>query len=74
MSDISLRYYLLNQSGKKEVVDFMDFLLSRQKKRRKLSLSVYKKKILNVSTWTKKDIEIFTQNCALFNQWKIQEW
>ena len=54
MKDISVKYSLLNKKAKKEVNDFMDFLLYKQKGEKKTSLSAYKKKILHVSTWSEK--------------------
>jgi hypothetical protein len=74
MTDISLKYGLLNNNAKREVSDFMDFLLTRQQEKRKNILSGYKKKILSVSTWTDTDIEVFKDNQKLFNSWKIEEW
>lgn len=74
MAEITLKYNLLNKTAKKEVLDFMDFLLSKQKKNKKKEISSYKKKILNVSTWTDSDLKIFQESRGLFNQWKIEEW
>lgn len=74
MTDIAFKYSLLNKTAKQEVSDFMDLLLSRQKKKKGSLASSYKKKILNVSTWTDSDIKIFQENKLLFNQWKIQKW
>ena len=74
MAEITLKYNLLNKTAKKEVLDFMDFLLSKQKKNKKKEISSYKKKILNVSTWTDSDLKIFQESRGLFNQWKIDEW
>ena len=74
MKDISVKYSLLNKKAKKEVNDFMDFLLNKQKEEKKTSLSAYKKKILHVSTWSEKDLKTFENNQKLFNQWNIQGW
>ena len=74
MADITLKYSLLNKTAKQEINDFMDFLLSRQKRNKKSPISSYKKKILNVSTWTVLDLKIFQENKKLFNQWEIREW
>lgn len=51
MSDISIKYSLLNKTAKQEILDFIDFLLSKGKTEKQTSLSAYKKKILQVSTW-----------------------
>ena len=74
MKDLISKYKLLNNSEKREVNDFMDFLLHKQKVKSKNSLSNYKKKILKVSTWSNSDLMIFEKNNLLFNQWKVEEW
>ncbi len=74
MKDISVKYSLLNKKSQKEVRDFMDFLLNKQKGKRKTPLSAYKKKILNVSIWSENDLKTFENNQKLFNKWNIQEW
>jgi len=74
MSDVLLKYKLLNKSARQEVNDFMDFLLSKQKTHKPGPVDAYKKKILNVSTWTESDLSVFKENAKLFNNWKIQEW
>lgn len=74
MTDLILKYKLLNNSGRQEVNDFIDFLLQKQKLKSKNSLSNYKKKILQVSTWSDSDLMIFEKNNSLFNQWKVEKW
>ena len=52
MKEFIVKYNLLDSFSKKEINDFLNFLLS--KKKRKPSNGVknsYKKKILSVSTW-----------------------
>jgi hypothetical protein len=74
MTDIALKYDLLDSSSKREVLDFMDFLLSKETKVKKKQISDYKKKILKVSVWSDSDIDMMKQNQQKFNQWKAQEW
>lgn len=74
MTDLLSKYKLLNNSGKKEVNDFMDFLLHKQKMKSNDLFSGYKKKILKVSTWSDSDFMIFKKNQSLLNQWKVEEW
>ena len=74
MSDIIVKYNRLSKTARKEVNDFMDFLLSKQKSNRPNLLTTYKNKILNVSTWSNSDLKIFEENQKLLNQWKSQEW
>jgi hypothetical protein len=74
MTDITLKYNLLDNSSRREVLDFMDFLLNKKPKVIKNTTSEYKKKILKVSVWSDKDIELMTNNQQKFNEWKVQEW
>ncbi|MBN1926248.1 MAG: hypothetical protein JW798_10455 [Prolixibacteraceae bacterium] len=74
MNDIVLKYNQLNKSARREVNDFMDFLLNRQKTNNHNFLSTYKEKIRTVSVWTEDDCKIFETNQKTFNQWKVQEW
>lgn len=74
MSDMSLKYRLLDRSAKEEVNDFINFLFSRQSRKKSSSISGYKKKILSVSVWKDSDLKIFKENQKLFNSWAIQEW
>jgi hypothetical protein len=75
MADIVLKYSLLNNDARKEVNDFLDFLLQKQKEKKNSSLSSYKKKILGVTTWSDSDIETFQVNQKLFNSsWRPEKW
>ena len=74
MSDIVVKYNRLNKFARKEVNDFMDFLLSKQKSPKTSFLSTYKSKILNVSVWSYSDLKIFDENQKIFNQWSAPEW
>lgn len=74
MTDLALKYNLLDNAAKKEVLDFVDFLLTKETKSKKPLKAAYKKKILKVSVWSDLDIDIMVQNQQKFNQWNIQEW
>ena len=74
MTDISLKYSLLDKTAKQEINDFVDFLLSRKRIQKMTPISDYKKKILSVSTWTDSDLKNFDDNQKLFNQWRVEEW
>ena len=75
MSDLVLKYSLLDNKGRKEVNDFLDFLLQKQQEKKGNSLSAYKKKILGVTTWSDSDIESFRVNQELFNSsWRPEKW
>ena len=74
MTDLALKYNLLDTSAKREVLDFMDFLLTKETNIKKSSKSDYKKKILKVSVWNDSDIDLMIQNQQKLNQWKAQDW
>jgi hypothetical protein len=74
MTDLALKYSLLDNDAKKEVLDFVDFLLTKELKSKKPFKTAYKKKILKVSVWSDSDIDLMIQNQQRLNQWKAQEW
>jgi hypothetical protein len=74
MTDLILKYNLLDPMAKKEVLDFMDFLLTKEIKSKRPIKTEYKKKILKVSVWNDSDIDFMIQNQQKLNQWKAQEW
>ena len=74
MSDIVVKYNRLNKFARKEVNDFMDFLLSKQKTPKTSFLNSYKSKTLNVSVWTASDLKIFDEDQKTSNQWSAPEW
>jgi hypothetical protein len=74
MTDLALKYNLLDTASKKEVLDFMEFLLTKETKSKKPVKDDYKKKILKVSVWNESDIDLMIQNQQKLNQWKAQEW
>jgi len=74
MTDLILKYNLLDPSGRKEVLDFMDFLLTKEIKSKRPVKTAYKKRILKVSVWNDTDIDFMMQNQQMLNQWKAQEW
>lgn len=45
-----------------------------QKESTRKFMARYKKKILEVSTWSESDLNAFDESRKLFNQWTIQEW
>ncbi len=75
MEDIVLRYSLLDNSAKSEISDFIDFLLTKDKKvSKKKLIADYQKKLLKISTWSEKDIEQLKKNGALLNKIKPLSW
>jgi hypothetical protein len=72
MDNIQLKYNLLDAVSKKQVVDFIDKIISK-KQNSKVEQSAYKKKILAVSTWSKTEVDLITENQS-FIQFKAEEW
>ena len=62
MSELELKYNLLDPDAKKEVLDFIDFLLTKDRKSKNSSKTAYKRKILKVSVWNDSDINEIIQN------------
>ena len=56
MNELLLKYNLLDTDARKEVRDLLDLLLSRNKHTNS-DLSLYKKKMLTISTWSEEDID-----------------
>jgi len=74
VGNIVKKYNQLNKHANKEVEDFVDFLLSKQKPGISDFPSSYKQKILQVSNWSDSGLKVFDENQKLFNQWNVQDW
>lgn len=74
MSELEIKYNLLDPLLQKQVLEFIDFLVSTNKIVSSDNLSSYKKKILKTSKWSKNDINQLNDNLKHLNQWKIEEW
>ena len=75
MTDLTLKYNLLDTNSRKEVLNFLDFLLTKKgSKTQSKNKSDYKKKLLAVSVWSDIDIDSMNKNQQKFNQWKAQNW
>jgi len=74
MTDITVKYGLLDKTSKQEINDFIDFLLNKKRASKATQLNGYKKRILSVSTWSDEDIKVFKDNEILFNQWNVESW
>jgi hypothetical protein len=74
MTDLTSKFSQLDAFSKKEVIDFVDFLLAKNVKSKKSAASDFKKKIMKVSVWSDSDIDVIIQNQQNINQWKAPEW
>ncbi|MEI7983776.1 MAG: hypothetical protein WCI71_19160 [Bacteroidota bacterium] len=74
MTDLVFKFNLLDKDSRKEILDFLDFLLTKKPKASKKKISEYKKKILKVSVWSEGDIDVVVENQKKFDEWKAREW
>lgn len=74
MTDIALKYNLLDDTAKKEVLDFVDFLLNKKGNLKESDSSDYKKRLLQISKWEEADIDLLIKNQQKMNQWNVQKW
>ncbi|NOY64060.1 MAG: DUF2281 domain-containing protein [Nitrospirae bacterium] len=71
IEDITLKIQSLSNNDKKEVLDFIEFLLNKKKSKKKTNL---RKKLLQVSVWNKTDLKAIEKATDNLNQWKIKEF
>ncbi|MCF8374447.1 MAG: hypothetical protein K9H64_22690 [Bacteroidales bacterium] len=62
MNEFQIKYELLDARQQKQVRDFVDFLCSKKNSVKPFNMPAYKKRILNVSTWTEEETGIFNKN------------
>lgn len=74
MNDLIFKYNTLSPEIQKEVNDFLDFMLMKYKGKTAFGMKTWKAKIMNISTWTKDEIQIFEENRQQFDQWKAKIW
>ncbi len=73
MSELILKYNLLNTAAQQQVQDFIDFLLTKNKQQPKNQQN-YKQKILQVSVWDDADLQYLEAAQKTMTQWTMQEW
>lgn len=74
MNELVMKFSLLEPIGKEELLNFLDFLLNKQKVKPSFDFDTYKKSIIQVSNWKEKDIQLIENNQKQFNQWQVPEW
>ena len=74
MNDLIFKYNTLSPEIQKEVNDFLDFMLMKYKGKTAFDMKTWKAKIMNISTWTKDEIQTFEENRQQFDQWKAKIW
>jgi hypothetical protein len=71
VEDLITKYQLLTPETQQEVQDFLDFLLTR-KKRKPFNMKAWKKKIAGISVWTEKEIQGIHKSKLI--SWKPARW
>ena len=69
-----LQYQSLTPEAQQEVNNFVEFIASKTKNPRRSSLKSWKRKLLSVSVWSSKDIQVFNDNRKHLKSWKPREW
>lgn len=67
MSEIILKYNSLDTLGKQELIDFLDFLVQRRQANKMMKEESYQQKILQISTWSEKDIQDMQDSSSKIN-------
>lgn len=65
MSELILKYEQLDSTRREELMDFLDFLLLRQKSKKSPNKDSYLTDIMQVSTWNKSDLEAWERELKL---------
>lgn len=73
MDSILLKYSMLPAFEKKEVSDFIDFLLAKSRKQSLPEQSNPKRQYPD-SVWSEEDVKIFEENKKYFDQWNPPTW
>ena len=73
MDNLTLKYNLLDNFSKQEVLDFVEFLLSKKNKKSTLTTSNYQKDLLSISNWDEETLKQLEQNNH-FNSWQPKTW
>ena len=74
MDELTVKFGMLEPFRRKELMDFLDFLLSKQTEEKKNSLTTYKERILQVSIWSEEDIAEINSSQKNAWQWQVPEW
>ena len=72
MTDIVLKYNLLDENARQQLNDFLDFLLMKAKKA-PVDQSEYTQRIQTISQWTEDDVAYLSDIKDNY-KWNIEEW
>ena len=74
MTDILRKYKLLDKSAKRELEDFLDALINKKSTTANKKNTKYRDNLLQISTWSEEDINLFIKNQSLLYNWEVEEW
>ncbi|MBV6426226.1 MAG: hypothetical protein KIPDCIKN_00737 [Haliscomenobacter sp.] len=74
MDEFLIKLRLLDSIKRQEILNFLDFLLNKQKKEREGNFKFYKEQILEVSTWNEEDVAEIKASGKKLDQWQVPEW
>ena len=74
MSEVILKYSLLSQNSREEVLLFIDKLLEKQKEKPDNALVSYRDKIMSVSVWNEAEIDELLNSHKHFQNWDVPKW
>jgi len=75
MGELLSKFELLDTESKQQLLDYLDFLLSKKRKKKaKFDLKAYRENLLKVSVWSEEDLAVFDEVKQHINQWKVKEW
>lgn len=70
IEDITLKLGDLSYIARKEIYDFMNFLLQRQKKKKRPA----REKLLHVSVWKENDLKAIEDAGKALSRWNIEKF
>lgn len=75
MGELLSKFELLDADAKQQLLDYLDFLISKKKKKNaKFDVEAYRDNLLKVGVWSDEDIAPIEEARQLLNNWKIKEW
>lgn len=69
MSELELKFNSLNFNEQRIILDMVNLLIL---KKAPTKLSEYKKKILQISSWSEEDVKVFEEN--KITNWNVPSW
>ena len=74
MGELISKFELLDPADKQQLLDYLEFLLSKKKEKAKFDVEDYRENLLKVSVWSEEDLAVFDEVKQHINQWKVKVW